>query len=94
MRLSDSEQLKKRDAEAATQKAILEQKLELLQRQIDDYKLRELNFKLFNENIFSLLNELSSDKKLLVRVFCRVCLIFSRFLDEQGFDSEAGGPRD
>ena len=46
-------------------KAVLEQKIDLLQKQIDDYKIRELNFKLFNENIFALLNELSSDKRLV-----------------------------
>jgi len=46
-------------------KAVLEQKNELLQKQIDDFKIRELNFKLFNENIFALLNDLSSDKRLV-----------------------------
>ena len=46
-------------------KAVLEQKNELLQKQIDDYKMRELNFKLFNENILALLNDLSSDKRLV-----------------------------
>ena len=57
--------IKKRDGDLNTMKAVLEQKIDLLQKQIDDYKIRELNFKLFNENIFALLNELSSDKRLV-----------------------------
>lgn len=46
-------------------KVVLEQKNELLQRQIDEYKIRELNFKLFNENIFALLNDLSSERQMV-----------------------------
>ena len=46
-------------------KAVLEQKIELFQKQIDEYKIRELNFKLFNENIFALLNDLSSDRRMV-----------------------------
>lgn len=57
--------IKKKDGDLNTVKAVLEQKIDLLQKQIDDYKIRELNFKLFNENIFALLNELSSDKRLV-----------------------------
>lgn len=58
-------QIKKKENEYTNLKVFLEQKNELLQKQVEDYKLRENNFKIFNENIFALLNDLSSDKRLV-----------------------------
>ena len=77
--------IKKKDGDLNTVKAVLEQKIDLLQKQIDDYKIRELNFKLFNENIFALLNELSSDKRLVRTFFFYLFKILNKVLFFQFF---------
>lgn len=61
--------MKRKENEFYNSKIVLEQKNELLKKEVDEYKLRENNFKIFNENIFALLNDLSSDKRLVNKAF-------------------------
>lgn len=61
--------MKRKENEFCNSKIVLEQKNELLKKEVEEYKLRENNFKIFNENIFALLNDLSSDKRLVNELF-------------------------
>lgn len=55
--------LRNRVNESNKNKALLQQKIDLLEKQIEESKLRENNLKTMNENIMIALKEISFDKK-------------------------------
>ncbi len=73
--------LKAKENQWRKDKAVYEQKIELLEIQIRESKLREENLKNMNENIMSALNDMSSDNKPFVVIlffFWRELSLFNK----------------
>jgi hypothetical protein len=76
--------LKAKENQWRKDKAVYEQKIELLEIQIRESKLREENLKNMNENIMSALNDMSSDNKpFVVKNFLAIVIYY--FFEEKLF---------